>query len=128
MLFTTFNDIANSATLGKSKKGPAKQPTDKSAASLAENVKGLSVQESVKVKSKNLDVLAEYEKSQRKKAANFVVIGLLSYVWVTGDSSPANGYQGMWMLERAHLWVDCCTTSRRLMSGQWRSIGERPIR
>lgn len=27
------------------------------------------------VKSKNLDVLAEYNKSKRKKSANFVVIG-----------------------------------------------------
>ncbi|PGH27701.1 translation elongation factor Tu [Polytolypa hystricis UAMH7299] len=47
-----------------------KSPTD-----LADEVNGLSVQESVKVKSKNLDVLAEYRKAQRKKAANFVVIG-----------------------------------------------------
>jgi hypothetical protein len=80
MLLTTFNVIANSGIVGKSKKPPAKRATDKSAAGLAENVKGLSVQESVKVRSKNLDVLAEYEKSQRKKAANFVVIGLLSFV------------------------------------------------
>jgi elongation factor 1 alpha-like protein len=35
----------------------------------------LSVEEPVKVKSKNLDVLAEYKKAKRKNAANFVVIG-----------------------------------------------------
>lgn len=35
----------------------------------------LSVEEKVTVKSKNLDVLAEYNKSKRKKSANFVVIG-----------------------------------------------------
>lgn len=35
----------------------------------------LSVVEKVTVKSKNLDVLAEYNKSKRKKSANFVVIG-----------------------------------------------------
>lgn len=29
----------------------------------------------VKIKNKNLDVLAEYQKAKRKKAANFVVIG-----------------------------------------------------
>lgn len=35
----------------------------------------LSVEDKVHVKSKNLDVLSEYKKSKRKKAANFVVIG-----------------------------------------------------
>ena len=35
----------------------------------------LSVAEKVNVKSKNLDVLSEYQKSNRKKSANFVVIG-----------------------------------------------------
>lgn len=38
-------------------------------------MKALTVEEPVKVKSKNLNVLAEYEKSRQKKAANFVVIG-----------------------------------------------------
>lgn len=52
----------------------------KSPAELAEGVKALSVEEPVKVKSKNLDVLTEYKKSQRKKAANFVVIGMLSSI------------------------------------------------
>lgn len=33
------------------------------------------MEEKVTVKSKNLDVLAEYTKSTRKKSANFVVIG-----------------------------------------------------
>ncbi|KAK2786684.1 Hsp70 suppressor, GTPase facilitates ribosomal subunit dissociation [Onygenales sp. PD_12] len=42
---------------------------------VADGVKGLSVQETVKVKSKNLDVLEENRKAKRKKAANFVVIG-----------------------------------------------------
>lgn len=31
----------------------------------------------IKVKSKNLDVVAEYQKSKQKKAANFVVIGMI---------------------------------------------------
>jgi elongation factor 1 alpha-like protein len=38
-------------------------------------MKDLTVEEKVTVKSKNLDVLAEYNKSTRKKSANFVVIG-----------------------------------------------------
>jgi elongation factor 1 alpha-like protein len=38
-------------------------------------LKDLSVEEKVTVKSKNLDVLEEYNKSKRKKSANFVVIG-----------------------------------------------------
>lgn len=37
----------------------------------------LSVEEKVNVKSKNLDVLSEYQKTQRKKAMNFAVIGSL---------------------------------------------------
>lgn len=42
---------------------------------LAGGMNNLSVEEKVNVKSKNLDVLAEYRKSKRKNAANFVVIG-----------------------------------------------------
>lgn len=43
---------------------------------VADAIGQLSVQETAKVKSKNIDVLAEYHKSERKKAANFVVIGM----------------------------------------------------
>jgi hypothetical protein len=39
----------------------------------------LSVEEKVAVKSKNLDVLSEYNKSQRKRAMNFAVIGQYSF-------------------------------------------------
>lgn len=35
----------------------------------------MSVEDRVNVKSKNIDVLSEFKKSNRKKAANFVVIG-----------------------------------------------------
>lgn len=35
----------------------------------------LNVVEKVNVKSKNLDVLSEYEKTKRKRAMNFAVIG-----------------------------------------------------
>ncbi|XRM43050.1 hypothetical protein ABZX51_006254 [Aspergillus tubingensis] len=59
----------------------SKQPASKSAgdkksqAGLAEGMNSLSVEEKVNVKSKNLDVLSEYQKTQRKKAMNFAVIG-----------------------------------------------------
>ncbi|KAJ9619893.1 hypothetical protein H2203_008167 [Taxawa tesnikishii (nom. ined.)] len=45
---------------------------------VANGISNVSLEEAApapKVKSKNLDVLAEYEKSQRKNAASFVVIG-----------------------------------------------------
>ena len=35
----------------------------------------MSVKESSQVKSKNLDVVAEFERSQPKNHANFIVIG-----------------------------------------------------
>jgi elongation factor 1 alpha-like protein len=39
-------------------------------------MKDLSITEPEGIKSKNLDVLAEYRKVERKNAANFVVIGV----------------------------------------------------
>ncbi|KAL1960364.1 hypothetical protein VTO42DRAFT_8324 [Malbranchea cinnamomea] len=68
---------AQSAAKGnKAKRAAAQQNTTKPSAELADSIKDLSVQEApVKIKSKGLDVLAEYHKSKRKKAANFVVIG-----------------------------------------------------
>ncbi|RLL99620.1 hypothetical protein CFD26_108194 [Aspergillus turcosus] len=59
----------------------SKQPASKSAGDkknqgdLAGGMNNLSVEEKVAVKSKNLDVLSEYNKSQRKRAMNFAVIG-----------------------------------------------------
>lgn len=47
-------------------------------------MKDLAVEEKVTVKSKNLDVLAEYNKSKRKKSANFVVIGMVLWTVVRG--------------------------------------------
>ncbi|KEF54481.1 elongation factor 1-alpha [Exophiala aquamarina CBS 119918] len=43
--------------------------------SLANGVQKLSIQELPKIKSKNIDVVVEYNKVKRKNAANFVVIG-----------------------------------------------------
>ncbi|EEA28229.1 hypothetical protein EYB25_000829 [Talaromyces marneffei] len=68
---------AQSASKGlKSKQATAKATGgDKKAQDdLSGGMKQLTV-EPIKVKSKNLDVLAEYQKSRQKKAANFVVIG-----------------------------------------------------
>ncbi|OJJ85895.1 putative translation elongation factor EF-1 subunit [Aspergillus glaucus CBS 516.65] len=60
----------------KSKQPVAKSAGDKKAqGDLAGGMGNLSVAEKVNVKSKNLDVLSEYKKSNRKKSANFVVIG-----------------------------------------------------
>jgi elongation factor 1 alpha-like protein len=62
----------------------SKQPASKSAGGkknqgdLAGGMNNLTVQEKVAVKSKNLDVLSEYNKSQRKRAMNFAVIGQYS--------------------------------------------------
>jgi hypothetical protein len=51
-------------------------------------MKDLSVEEKVTVKSKNLDVVAEYNKSTRKKSASFVVIGVFFLsLFIRGDSN-----------------------------------------
>ncbi|KAJ5216161.1 HBS1-like protein [Penicillium cinerascens] len=66
----------NTAKGFKSKNAASKSAGDKKGqADLAGGLKDLSVEEKVTVKSKNLDVLEEYNKSNRKKSANFVVIG-----------------------------------------------------
>lgn len=64
------------------------------------------MEEKVTVKSKNLDVLAEYNKSTRKKSANFVVIGGFCILCLEGVGTMADKMQDMWMLERVHLWGD----------------------
>ncbi|EEP76312.1 TEF1 protein [Uncinocarpus reesii 1704] len=64
----------NAAKANKAKQAKAQSST-KASSDLADSVKQLSVQESIKPKSKQLDVLEEHRKAKRKKAANFVVIG-----------------------------------------------------
>ncbi|PWY70998.1 elongation factor 1 alpha [Aspergillus heteromorphus CBS 117.55] len=59
----------------KSKQASSKAAGKKAQADLAGGMNNLSVEEKVNVRSKNLDVLSEYSKSQRKKAMNFAVIG-----------------------------------------------------
>lgn len=65
-------------------------------------MKDLSVEEKVIVKSKNLDVLAEYKRSKRKKSANFVVIGRSIILSLVLNGSPnLTKLKVMLMLERA---------------------------
>jgi elongation factor 1 alpha-like protein len=53
-------------------------------------VEALKMDDTPRAKSKNLDVLAEFEKAETKNAANFVVIGMLPFpclearVWLIG--------------------------------------------
>ena len=42
---------------------------------LSNGVADMSLKDTARVKSKNLDVVSEYKKVKRKNAANFVVIG-----------------------------------------------------
>ncbi|KAE8374657.1 P-loop containing nucleoside triphosphate hydrolase protein [Aspergillus bertholletiae] len=68
---------AQSSAKGFKSKQPASKPAGdkKNQADLAGGMNNLSVAEKVTVKSKNLDVLSEYQKSKRKNAMNFAVIG-----------------------------------------------------
>ncbi|KAI9759356.1 MAG: Hsp70 suppressor, GTPase facilitates ribosomal subunit dissociation [Chaenotheca gracillima] len=72
------DDIVTAAQNSKGTKGKtsAKQPNgDNAADKTASGVASISIEESSRVKSKNLDVLSEYQKSKSKNSANFVVIG-----------------------------------------------------
>ena len=51
------------------------QPKKSNGEKLAASVEKLTVDDTPRVKSKNLDVVKEYEKSGMKRMANFVVIG-----------------------------------------------------
>ncbi|TVY53590.1 HBS1-like protein, partial [Lachnellula suecica] len=55
--------------------GLTKTNGEKRADQIAQGVEAVKLDDTPKAKSKNLDVLAEYEKAKKKNAANFVVIG-----------------------------------------------------
>ena len=76
------------------------------------------MEEKVTVKSKNLDVLAEYNKSTRKKSANFVVIGGFDIFVCWGDGDVADTRQDMWMPERVHLWGGCWRIKERSINAR----------
>lgn len=60
-------------------KEPAKTTKQKKAAQIAKAVENIKLDDTPTARSKNLDVLAEFEKSKMKNAANFVVIGMPLY-------------------------------------------------
>lgn len=60
---------------GKAGKGPPKTNGEKRAAQIANGVEAMKIDDTPRATSKNLDVLAEFEKANTKNAANFVVIG-----------------------------------------------------
>lgn len=60
---------------GKGGKGPPKTNGEKRADQIAAGVEAVKLDDTPRAKSKNLDVLAEFEKAKAKNAANFVVIG-----------------------------------------------------
>jgi elongation factor 1 alpha-like protein len=70
--------LTHKSGLKSKQQAGAKASGKKAQDDLSGGIKALTV-EPVKVKSKNLDVLAEYKKSKQKKAANFVVIGEITF-------------------------------------------------
>ncbi|KAK0707503.1 P-loop containing nucleoside triphosphate hydrolase protein [Lasiosphaeris hirsuta] len=66
---------AKVATAGKKTAVPQTKKKGPSADAVAGEVKGLKIEDAPLPKSKNLDVLSEFEKSERKKTASFVVVG-----------------------------------------------------
>ncbi|KFY45784.1 hypothetical protein V495_02813, partial [Pseudogymnoascus sp. VKM F-4514 (FW-929)] len=59
----------------KKDKPPAKTSNEKKADQIASGVEAMRIDDTPRATSKNLDVLAEFEKKKAKNAANFVVIG-----------------------------------------------------
>jgi elongation factor 1 alpha-like protein len=79
-----LNELINRCHLASSKVAkPATMQSNaaKTKVDLSNGLKNLSVEEPVKIRSKNLDVLAEYKKVKRKSSANFVVIGAPANLW-----------------------------------------------
>jgi elongation factor 1 alpha-like protein len=60
--------------LGQAGKGP---PKNVKSSQITSGVESMKIDDTPSVKSKNLDVLKEFEKAKSKNAANFVVIGNL---------------------------------------------------
>ena len=73
------NDTDMSVFTAKaSKHGPPKTANENRANQIANGVEAMKLDDTPRAKSKNLDVLKEFEKAKAKKAANFVVIGMFS--------------------------------------------------
>ncbi|KAK3384233.1 P-loop containing nucleoside triphosphate hydrolase protein [Lasiosphaeria ovina] len=72
------DDVVYAAQAKAGKKTAVTQTKKKGASSLdavASDVKGLKIEDAPLPKSRNLDVLSEFERSKSKKAASFVVVG-----------------------------------------------------
>jgi elongation factor 1 alpha-like protein len=64
------------AALSKSAKTPSKTAAEKKADQISNGIEAMKIDETPRATSKNLDVLAEYEKKKSKNSANFIVIGM----------------------------------------------------
>ncbi len=64
------------AALSKSAKTPTKTTAEKKADQISNGVEAMKIDDTPRATSKNLDVLAEFEKAKAKNSANFVVIGM----------------------------------------------------
>jgi elongation factor 1 alpha-like protein len=94
----------------KSKQPAMKQAGNKGTqADLASGMKSLAVEEFVKIKRKNLDVLTEFRKSQRKNAANFIVIGMAVVKKKNSANSPLT-------MELGHVDAGKSTLMGRLLA------------
>lgn len=63
------------AALSKSVKTPSKTTAEKKADQISNGIEAMKLDDTPRATSKNLNVLAEYEKTKAKNSANFVVIG-----------------------------------------------------
>ncbi|PBP17260.1 P-loop containing nucleoside triphosphate hydrolase [Diplocarpon rosae] len=66
---------AQSKAKGRGSKGLLKTSGEKRADQIANGVEAIKLDDTPRTRSKNLDVLSEFEKAESKNAANFVVIG-----------------------------------------------------
>ncbi|KAK8190064.1 elongation factor EF-1 alpha subunit [Phyllosticta capitalensis] len=69
------DEVLNKQAKAFKKSNTAANKKDKETSAVTQGVANLTVEEAPRVKSKNLNVLEEYEKSTLKRSANFVVIG-----------------------------------------------------
>lgn len=70
----TFDFIAKVSPFG-----PPKTKNENRANQIASGVEAMKLDDTPRAKSKNLDVLKEFEKAKSKNAANFVVIGMAHF-------------------------------------------------
>lgn len=94
--YTNYRSASNKKLANTAKKGG-----NNKADQAADGVKALKVDDTPLPKSKNLDVLGEYEKSKSKKSASFVVVGKTLPVISLKIAALSDCRKVTWMLERA---------------------------